>query len=410
MITTVAVDDILRELFTTPEGRADPYPRYRLLLEQAPFYRSRLDDLWYVSRYQVCRQVLLDTRLGHDREQPFRRPGLSEAQQRRFERRRRRGFSMVTENPPEHTRLRGLARRAFTPRRVETLRDRVAELADGYLDRMADLRQVDVMAELAFPLPVAVIGELVGVPAADRERFRPLVQSGLLADEPGTSEEDLERADLMDGELEAFFVDLIAERRARPQDDLLSDLIAARDSEGRLSEEELVATAFLLFFAGFVTTTNLIGNGLLALLQHPAELARLWADGDMVATAVEEMLRYDSPVQFLTRTALAPVEVAGAQLERAESVVALVGAANRDPERFADPDRFDVARANNQPLTFGAGIHHCLGAPLARLEGQVVFERLRQRFASVELANSGPTRAQGILRGLRSLPILLRPR
>jgi cytochrome P450 len=410
MTTIMTADEVLHELFATPQGHADPYPRYRLLLEQAPFHYSGLDNLWYASRYRACRQVLLDPRFGHDPERQLRRPGLSEAQLRRFERRRRRGFSMVTENPPEHTRLRGLARHAFTPRRIEALRSRIAELTDIFLDRMADLRWVDVMAELAFPLPVSVIGELVGVPAEDRERFRPLVRDGMLADQSVASDEDLERAERASQEMEAFFVDLITQRRARPAQDLLSDLIKVRDDEGRLSEEELVATVSLLFFAGFVTTTNLIGNGLLALLQHPAELARLWADGDLVVTAAEEMLRYDSPVQFLIRTALEPVKVEGVQLERDQSVIALVGAANRDPERFANPDRFDIGRGDNHPLSFGAGIHHCLGAPLARLEGQVVFGRLRERFASVELLDDNPARTSGFLRGLRSLPVRLQPR
>jgi cytochrome P450 len=408
MTMTMTADEVLHELLATPQGHADPYPYYRLLLAQAPFHHSGLDSFWYASSYQTCRQLLLDPRLGHDRERPRRRYGLSEAQLRRFERRRRRGLSMVTENPPEHTRLRGLAKGAFTPRRIEALRARIVELTDGFLERMADLRRVDVMAELAFPLPVTVIGELVGVPAQDRERFRPLV-GDMLADESEMTEEDLEQADRASEEMQAFFAGLIAERRSRPANDLLSDLIKVRDDEGRLSEEELVATVSLLFFAGFVTTTNLIGNGLLALLQHPAELARLWADGGLVTTAVEEMLRYDSPVQLLIRTVLEPVAVANVQLRPGESVIALVGAANRDPERFADPDRFDVGRRDNQPLSFGAGIHHCLGAPLARLEGQVVFGRLRERFASIELLDGDPARTSGLLRGLRSLPVQMHP-
>jgi cytochrome P450 len=262
------------------------------------------------------------------------------------------------------------------------------------------------MGELAFPLPVAVIGELVGVPPDQRERFRPLVRDGMFADGAEPSDEELERAERSFEELEAFFTDLIARRRAHPAQDLLSDLIRVRDEEdGRLSEDELMATAFLLFLAGFVTTTNLIGNGLLALLRHPREMERLWDDGSLVASAVEEMLRYDSPVQMIGRDVLQASELEGVALAPGQTVVGLLGAANRDPERFADPDRFDVGRADNHPLSFGLGIHHCLGAPLARAEGQIVFGRLRERFAGIELLDPEPQVVGGFLRGLRSLRV-----
>jgi cytochrome P450 len=192
---------------------------------------------------------------------------------------------------------------------------------------------------------------------------------------------------------------------------MLSALVAVRDGgDGRLSEAELMATVFLLYFAGFVTTTNLIGNGMLALLEHPGEMARLWADGDLVPSAVEEMLRYDSPVQFVTREVLETVEVDSVTLAPGEAVVAILGAANRDPERFPEPDRFDVGRTDNHPLSFGAGIHFCLGAPLARLEAQVVFTRMRERFTNVESLVAEPSRAPGFLRGLQTLPVRVRTR
>jgi cytochrome P450 len=414
-MTTIVAEDVLHDLLLTDEGRANPYPLYRALHEQAPFYRSERDGVWYACRHATCRQLLLDDRLGHDEERMFRRPGMTEAQVRRLRERlalrRRRGFSMVTENPPDHTRLRRLVSRAFTFRRVEMLRPRIAELVDEHLDRMAELGEVDVMAELAFPLPVAVIGELVGVPPDQRERFRPLVRDGMLAEGSEPSDEELERAEKSFEELEAFFTDLIARRRAQPGQDLLSDLIRVRDEEeGRLSEDELMATAFLLFLAGFVTTTNLIGNGLLALLRHPREMERLWDDGSLVASAVEEMLRYDSPVQLVARDVLQASELEGVALAPDQSVVALLGAANRDPERFADPDRFDVGRADNHPLSFGLGIHHCLGAPLARAEGQIVFGRFRERFAGIEPLDPEPQVVGRFLRGLRSLRVRVTPR
>jgi cytochrome P450 len=221
----------------------------------------------------------------------------------------------------------------------------------------------------------------------------------------------MQRAGARLDEMERYFTDLIAQRRAHPRDDLLSALIAVRDDEdGKLSEEELRGLVFLLFLAGFVTTTNLIGNGLLALLRHPDQMRRLWADGSLVGSAVEEMLRYDSPVPALRRDPLVPVEIEGESLAVGETLMLLVGAANRDPRRFPDPDLFDVGREDNHHLSFGSGIHHCLGAPLARLEGQVVFGRLRERFAGFDLLDPEPPLAEGFLRGRASLMVAAHPR
>jgi cytochrome P450 len=414
MTTTVPAADALHRVMATAEGWADPYPLYRQLLGQADMHRSERDDLWYAFRHRTCRQLLQDNRLGHDSTRPLRRPGMGEvrspALREHFERRRRRGLSMLTVNPPDHARLRGLVNRAFTPRRVEGLRDRITVLVDQHLDRIAAAGSADVIADLALPLPVSVISDLVGVPEEGRELFRPLLDGRLEGGREPTDDE-LREVDASFEERDAFFRTLVAHRRSDPQDDMLSALIAVRDGDdGRLSEAELMATVFLLYVAGFVTTTNLIGNGLLALFQHPAEMARLWADGGLVASAVEEMLRYDSPVQFVTREVLEPAEIDSVALAPGEAVVAVLGAANRDPERFPEPDRFDVGRTDNQPLSFGAGIHFCLGAPLARLEAQVVFARLRERFTDLEPLVDEPPRARGFLRGLQSLPVRVRIR
>jgi cytochrome P450 len=415
MTPTTSVDEVLHRLFNTPEGRADPYPLYAELQEAPPAFHSQHDGLWYTCRHEVCHRMLLDQRMGHTEEQLLRRPGgLGEEQKRRLDellaRRRRRGLSMVTENPPDHTRLRRLVSKAFTFRRVEALRPRIVELVDGYLDRLAQGDEIDVMAELAFPLPVSVIGDLLGVPPEDRERFRSLVRDTTsLGDRPEVSQEELDRAEASLKEMEGYFTGLIEKRRARPRDDLLSALIAVRDEEeGALSEDDLLGLAFLLFLAGFVTTTNLIGNGLLALLRHPDEMRRLWSDGGLAVSAVEEMLRYDPPVQLLRREALVPMEIEDASLAAGESLILMVGAANRDPRRFLEPDRFDVGRADNHHLSFGSGIHHCLGAPLARLEGQVVFARLRERFARLELLDPEPPLDRGFFRGRTSLVIAAR--
>jgi cytochrome P450 len=414
MTTTVPAADALRRVMATAEGWADPYPLYHQLLEQADMHRSERDGLWYAFRHRTCRQLLQDNRLGHDSTRPLRRPGMGEvrspALRQHFERRRRRGLSMLTVNPPDHARLRGLVNRAFTPRRVEGLRERITVLVDRHLDRIAAAGSADVIADLALPLPVSVISELVGVPEEGRELFRPLLDGRLEAGREPTDDE-LREVDASFEERDAFFRTLIAHRRSDPQDDMLSALIAVRDGDdGRLSEAELMSTVFLLYFAGFVTTTNLIGNGLLALFRHPAEMARLWADGSLVPSAVEEMLRYDSPVQFVTREVLEAAEVDSVALAPGEAVVVVLGAANRDPERFPEPDRFDVGRSDNQPLSFGAGIHFCLGAPLARLEAQVVFARLRERFTDLEPLVAEPPRATGFLRGLQSLPVRVRTR
>jgi cytochrome P450 len=415
MTTTVPAADALHRVMATAEGWADPYPLYRQLLEQADVYRSEHDDLWYAFRHRTCRQVLQDNRLGHDSTRPLRRPGMGEVRSPRlrehFERRRRNGLSMVTANPPDHTRLRGLVNRAFTPRRVEGLRDRITELVDQHLDRIAEAGSADVMADLALPLPVSVISELVGIPEEGRALFHPLLLDGRLEDGREPTDEQLREVDISFEERNTFFRSVIEHRRSIPQDDMLSALVAVRDGDdGRLSEAELMATVFLLYFAGFVTTTNLIGNGLLALFQHPGEMARLWADGNLVPSAVEEMLRYDSPVQFVTREVLEAAEVDSVALAPGEAVVAVLGAANRDPAHFPEPDRFDVGRTDNHPLSFGAGIHFCLGAPLARLEAQVVFARMRERFTHLEPLVDEPPRARGFLRGLQSLPVRVRIR
>jgi cytochrome P450 len=406
------VDDMIHRAVASPGGRAQPYALYRELLALPHLHRSRRDGYWYAFRYDLCRRLLQDNRLGHDRALPTRLPGVgaaSPAQQRFFARRRHMENSMLGANPPEHSRLRGLVNRAFTPRRVQGLRQRITELVDERLAHIAGMETADVMAELAFPLPVRVISDLLGVPEEGSGLFRPFPLERLIEGDP--TDEEVRQADALFEARDGFFQRLIAERRASPRDDMLSALVAVRDEDdGRLSEAELMATVLILYLAGFVTTTNLIGNGLLALLRHPQEMARLWGDGRLVPTAVEEMLRYDSPVPFVTRHVLEAVEIGPARLEPGDTVAAVLGAANRDPERFQDPDRFDVGRPDNHPLSFGAGIHFCLGAPLARLEAQVVFARMRERFAGVDLLEADPPMSASFLRGVRRLPVRVRAR
>jgi len=321
--------------------------------------------------------------------------------------------SMLTLNPPDHTRLRGLVARAFTPVTVEAMRPHVAALCDGLLDTMAtnatDGAVVDVMAEIAFPLPVSVIGELLGVPVDDRARFQHEVRTATRILEPVATLDDLRAARAARVTMEDYFQGLIAERRIRPGPDLLSELIAVSDGTDRLSEDEVISTAILLFAAGFETTTNLVGNGLLALLRHPDQLRYLRTvthDAEGVQRAVEELLRFDSPVQLDGRVAMRDVVLAGQPVKAGENVMTLIGAANRDPRRYADPEALTLTRDEGPPMSFGSGIHYCLGAALARLEGQVFFSRLLDRFDAVELADPDVTYRDSItLRGIVSLPV-----
>ncbi len=415
-------DAELVRVLATPEGRADPYPHYARIREHAPLFRSTMGN-WIVSRFADCQQVLRAPAFAKSTDQDaaarvrMARSGIPADEATDFLEFFEGRQSMLTLNPPDHTRLRGLVARAFTPSTVEALRPHVVALCDGLLDTLAELGRdgatVDIMRELAFPLPVAVIGELLGVPAPDRAQFQSLVRAATRLLEPISDVDDLRRARAARTSMEQYFEDLIALRRRQPADDLLSELIAVSDGSDRLSQDEVISTAILLFAAGFETTTNLIGNGLWALLGCPDQMARLRASLDdpaAVQRAVEELLRWDSPVQLDGRTAMRPTEIAGQTIAPGELVMTLLGAANRDPLRFTDPEVLDLGRDEGPPMSFGSGIHYCLGAALARLEGQVCFGRLLTRFTDIEPAEDGAAHRDSItLRGLAALPVTLTP-
>ncbi len=395
-------DDVLRELLAGPAGHADPYPLYDELRRLAPVHRSDLDGVWYVSGYRACREVLLDRRAGKTGVGLSVRYGVNEELIRRFRERQR--PSMITANPPEHGRLRKAARGPFMPGRMEDhLQRRIEEIVDERLDVVAAKGDADLMAEVAFKLPVTVIGELVGVPPEDRDEFPPLVDEFFEAGQVGATPEQMDRADRAGERFREYFAGLVDAQRTHPNQDLVGSLVA----DGNLNDEELQGTIVLIFIAGFITTANLIGNGLFNLLRHPAEMARLWADPDVVPGAVEEMLRFDTPVQLVERTALADLEIAGHVIPEGDTIVTLLGSANRDPEQFRVPHRFDITRPDAAAhVSFAWGIHHCLGAPLARLEAQLVFSRLRERFARLELLDPEPPRRPGLfIRSLSELPI-----
>ena len=402
-VSAVEPDTLLVELVATPEGRADPYPRYAAIRSAAPVHQSGL-GFWVLTRYDDCQQLLRHHGVGKDFSHAVSSGGLSPAQQAAQDRFRNDRSNMLTTDPPDHTRLRGLATRAFTPRTVEKLRPSIVSLVDELLDRFNG--EVEVMDALAFPLPVTVIGEMLGVPAEDRPMLRPLVRSITAVLELVVTPEALDDATAADSELAAYFSHLVAERRAHPGDDLLTKLIEAEDKGDQLTEHELISTAILLFAAGFETTTHLIGNGVLALLRNPEQLARLRADRSLVRLAVEELLRFDSPVQIALRTAYEDLTIAGHHIPTGSVVLALLGAANRDPARFSDPERLDVGRDEGPPMSFGGGIHFCLGAALARLEGQIVLDRLLDRFGTWELVGTPPSHRDSLtLRGLVDLRV-----
>jgi cytochrome P450 len=402
---TGAVDPnlLLVEAMMTPEGRADPYPRYRALQQHAPVFESVIDAL-VVVRYKDCWEVLRDNRLGKSDRGERDMVRMTPYQQEQMAQRNPRDSSMLFLNPPDHTRLRGLVSKAFTPRTVERMRPEILDITDDLLDAWDG--ELDVISSLAFPLPVTVIGRMLGVPEADRRDFQPIVQAATKGLEFSMSDDEFDAAMAALDHLNEYFVDLVAARRKEPEDDLLTSLIHARDEGDRLSEEEIVSTAILLFAAGFETTTNLIGNGLYALLSHPDQLRRLQEEPRLIKSAVEEILRWDSPVQIDGRSAFEDVEIAGHHVPKDGFVVTLLGAANHDPTHYTEPERFDIARDEGPPMSFASGIHYCLGAALARLEGQVVFGRVLERFPTLELLDEAPHYKDNyVLRGLSELRV-----
>jgi cytochrome P450 len=406
---TVDPDALLAEILLTPEGKADPYSRYAVIREHTPAYRSSIGFV-VVSRFEDCQWVLRDPRFGKGAGNAvWEQYGLTEAEWReRFSDFQQRTTSMLGLDPPDHTRLRRLVAKAFTPKTVEQLRPDILRLTAALLDTFEPGAVVDVIPELALRLPIAVISEMLGVPESYWPELQPLVRAATATLEINVSLEQLEAAAHAAREIAQCFETLIEERRRTPTDDLLSHLIHVEEAGDQLSHDELISTVILLFGAGFETTTNLIGNGLLALLDHPDQLQRVRDDRSRLGSAVEELLRWDSPVQVDGRQAFTDMDVHGVPVAAGDEVVTLLGAANRDPRVYADPDRFDVGRGAAQLMSFGGGIHFCLGAPLARAEGRVVLDQLLDRFPVIEPAwgDDRPRyRDTIVLRGLESLPV-----
>ena len=395
-----------------PEVRADPYPLYGRLRTEDPVHEN-FPGVWILTRYADCLAVIRDpTRFSSDSRnselvQAFRaslgrEPSVIEENA---------GRSMLFQDPPDHDRLRNLVNKAFTAPVVERMRRHIQEIVEGLVDRMAssDREVVDVVEEVAYPLPVQVICEMLGVPIEDRELFHQWSADLVLTLDPVISVDVLERGDRAALGFADYFTRLLPDRRARPREDLLTAMIQAEEQGQRLTELELLSMCILLLVAGHETTVNLISNGMLALLRHPDQLARLRDDPGLTRSAVEEMLRYDSPVQMLGRTAMEEMDIGGRRVLKGHQLVAVLGAANRDPAQFPDPDRLALARLDNRHLAFGGGIHYCLGGLLARAEGHAAIGTLVRRLPYLRLAEEDPPRRQTItLRGLASLPVAIR--
>ena len=385
-----------------PEIRDDPYPFYARMREEDPVHRGPFGE-WIVTRYDDVAMVLNDPRFSNDvRITELHRRQVAAMGERAAE--FDTTFSMIGMDPPDHTRLRRLVQSGFSPRRVDALRPRIEELVVELLDPLERDGAMDLIAGFALPLPVTVICELLGVPVSDQPLFHDLTQRML--DDGGDMDEIMKRSFQARVELDDYIGGLLEERRLRPRDDLMSALVRVEQEGDQLSAREVVETAMLLLIAGHVTTVNLVGNGVLALLRHPEELRRMRDEPEMVKGGVEELLRYDGPVHGVGRAALEDVELHGTVIRRADLVTAALPAANRDPARFPDPDRLDLARTDRHHVAFGRGIHFCLGAPLARLEGQIAIPGLLRRFPDLALADGfEPVWVGSFLRGLEALPV-----
>ena len=380
----IAVDPLSRR------DRQYPYDVYRDVRLKDPVHRMRVIDGWGLTRYEDVDKVLRDHRRFSNGGRSF--TGLGPE-------------TLLDLDPPDHTRLRSLVSKAFTPRSVTKLTPRIDEIIEELLDDIGERRRFDLMEDFAFPLPVIVIAEMLGVPPEDRAQFKDWSTDIAITVEPIIPDHLAARLEKSTTELFEYFEGIIADREKSPQDDLLSALIAARDEGDRLSHDELLGTLVLLLVAGNETTRNLIGNGMFALLKNPDQLQLLRDSPEMIDDAVHELLRYDPPVQLDGRLVTEDVEIGGKRLRANDRVISFIGAANRDPEAFENPDVLDITRPKKSHLSFGRGIHYCLGAPLAILEGKMAILALMDRFPTMRLVADPTYNDVLVLRGVSELHV-----
>ena len=363
--------------------RQDPYPTYDALRESAPVHHDPVFSRWLLTRHDDVEALLRNRDLCVDP----RKAAEGTFDQMVVNLLGDREPSILFLDAPDHTRLRGLVSKAFTPRAIEEMTPRIQEIVDGLLDAVAGRDGFDLIAEFAGPLPTVVIAEMLGVDPADRDDFKRWSDEGVRLFDPTLSPE--ERQQVMESQetLEQYFRSTITDRRARARDDLISSLIAAEEAGDQLSDDEIVTMCALLLGAGNVTTTDLIGNGVLALLQHTSEMEKLRADPSLINNAIEEMLRFDSPVQQTGRIPMAEIEFGGHVIPANHSITPQLGGANHDPSVYTEPHRFDITREDVHHQSFGGGAHYCLGAPLARLEAKIGIATLVSRFPNLRLTD-----------------------
>ena len=380
MESGVSYDPTSSEIFN------DPYDTYDRLRAKDPVHRMRLINGWVLTRYADVDMVLRD----------HRRFSKDDGQEDEYR-------SMLHHDPPDHTRLRSLVSKAFTPRAVRELHPRVRRIVGDLLDDLDGRDRFDLIESFAFPMPVTVIAEMLGVPARDMDIFKRWSNDVSLTIEPSLRDDQIRRVERATEALYDYFEGIIEERRREPQDDMITALLNAEDEGDKLTHEELLGTLILLLVAGNETTRNLIGNGMRALLKNPEQLQRLRDNPDMLDSAINELLRYDSPVQLDSRLAHNDVEVAGHRIRAGQRILCSIGAANRDPSVFKEPDKLDIGRGEGSHIAFGRGIHHCLGAPLAMLEARAAFSALLDRFSHIEIVGEPVYREQVVLRGVEEL-------
>lgn len=389
------------------EIRADPYPLMADLRASEPVHWSQALNSWVLTAYDDVKLVLNDPRFSADRISPFR-DSLAEPQRNRIkDLLATLGDWMVFSDPPKHTRLRRLANVAFPTRAMDDMEPRVVRLVGELLDRVEARDRFDIIGDLGFPLPVMVIADMLGVPHDDQEDFKRW--SDDLAAFVGSAQATGDKRDIAQASVKSlydYFDAAVAERRTSPRDDRMTIFMQASDENDDMSHEEMISTLVLLLFAGHETTTNLIGNGMLAMLQSDGELGRLGRGEVAPEVAVDEILRFDGPTLSMTRIALEDTEVGGQAIDKGHRVFAMLGGANRDPAVFEGPDRLDLGRTPNRHLSFGYGIHFCLGAPLARLEGRIALGELARRFPKLDLVDRDPEWIDSLaLRGVKKLEV-----
>jgi pimeloyl-[acyl-carrier protein] synthase len=404
MLAAAADSDLSLYHLLEPETLANPYPLYHRLRTSDPVHWDPYLHAWVVTSYACAVHVMQ-----HFRAERMPKPEdlaakdlgdldpIAQVLVRQ----------MIFMDPPSHTRIRALAAAAFTPARVDALRVHIQEITDGFIDRVASAGRMDVIADLADLLPTTVTAELMGIPVGDRDRLKTLSRNfsemlGNFQHNPGRSSTMLQTVE----ELTAYFNERIREQETQPREGVVHTLMTAEIGGDRLTREEVIANCIITLTGGLETTTNLIGNGVLSLLENPREFARLESNPPLLPSAVEEFLRFQSPIQKTARLAPDDVELGGKTIRKSDAVIAVIGAANRDPARFPDPDRFDLGRPDNRHLAFGWGAHFCFGAPLARLEAQIVFRTILRRLRNIALDSSSPRwQSNTTFRGLEALPI-----